>query len=482
MWHSLKQPVATVGTLLVAGLLVFVLAPASASATPVPGASGAGSMWSYGAIKSINVASTPAANGWVYEGSATLGYTVTIWENSTSSTTFELTVVRTMGLAFTVRFCDSTCGAPVQWANETFRAFERTWTFANFTESGTVTQDDTSVAAIALQNSTSFLYANVTEATDVFLPLAGQLGPHIGYLGAYLRAFSSVRFLPALGLIPDQLVPGTTWDSSSEFVATGSASWGYYYALHRPIGSFIIGPVSGGLSLSANGNVSVLGNDTGSVFSYGGSNYPVINLTIVGPFHVREGIILIPAAADIFGSSSQPWDGNATGSANVGSQPSTLDLKLSSGGEPRIIASSWKYSTAAANAAATSAIATGGSGVSPAATSANPVASGFVQGQPETTDQSRSTQQCLTSGASCLASGSTTHGLLGVLVVGGVVATLAVLIAVGVVTRRRRTPPPVYPNAVLYPPGANYPSAPAGGPATPPTPPPPEDDPLDHLW
>jgi len=482
MVHSLKRPVATLGTLLVVGLLVFVLTPASAAATALPAVSNSNSSWSYGVLETLKVGPNTASNGWVYEGNATLGYTVTLWENSTSSTTFELSVYRTMGLAYNLRFCDTNCLAPVQWANESFRAYETTATFANFTDQGTVLQGGSDVSAIALENSTSFLHANVTESTDVFLPVVGQRGPHIGYLGANLLAKTSVTFTPALGLIPDQLVPGSTWNSSSQFNATGSASWSYYYALHRPVGPIIVGPVSGGLSLSANGSVSVQGAyATGSDYPYGGSTYPAVTLTVIGPFDVREGIIFIPTAADIFGSTAQPWDGNATGSASI--QMSTLDLKLTSGAEPRIIASSWKFSTSAANAATTTAIATGTSGITPAATSASPVASGTVQGAPEASNSAHNAQECLTSGADCpIIAGSSARTYLGLILVGGAVATVAVLIAVGVVARRRRTPPPVYPNAVLYPPGAAYPSAPAGTPATPPTPPPPEDDPIDHLW
>jgi len=483
MLRSWSRPVAMVGALLVVSLLVFVPAPAlAASSTAASATSASVASWSYGVLKTVHVGPDTTSNGWVYEGNATLGYTVTIWENSTSATTFELTVYRTIGLAYALRFCDIACGAPVQWANETFRAYETTATFANFTDQGTVTENGNDVSAIALENTTSFLHANVTESTDVFLPSIGERGPHIGYLGANLLARSAVTFTPALGLIPDQLVPGSTWNASSQFTATGSASWRYYYALHRPLGNEIIGPVTGSLLLTANGNVSVQGAyPTGTGFQYGGSTYPAVVLVVTGPFDVREGIIFVPSAADIFGSTAQPWDANATGSATV--QMSTLDIALSTNAEPRIIASSWKFSTAAANAASSTAVESGASGVTPAASSASPVASGVVQGEPETSSTPANTQNCLTSGTDCPSlAGSSPRAFLGLIAVGGAVATVAVLVAVGVVARRRQSPPPVFPNAVLYPPGSSYPPTPATGPATPGAPPPPEDDPLDHLW
>ena len=479
MTPSWKRSASILGTILVGGLLVFVLAPASAAASPIPAASNSSHTWAYGAIEILpNTGPRPAGNGWLVEGNATLGYTVNITEISTPPT-FELIVYRTMGLAYTIRFCDLTCASPTQWANETFRAYETTVTFANFTTQGTVFQNGTGVLAIALQNTTTFLHANVTEATDVFLPLAGERGPHLGYLGANLRARSAVTFSPALGLIPDQPIPGTSWNSSSDFAATGSASWSYYYSLIRPVlpPPPVVG--SGEISLSANGNVSVLGSYLTGTTPLGGTQYPTIVLTIIGPFDVREGIIFVPTVADIFGSATQPWSGNAT--VTTSTQAYTLNLKLSKGAVPQIIASSWKYSTAAANAATSSAVVAAPAGISAAATNTSSVGQGVVQGVPESAAQSQSNQNCLTKGLDC-ASPTSPRSFLGLIVVGGAVVIVAVLAAVAVVSRRRRTPPPVYPNSVLYPPGAAYPAAPAGGPATPTSPPPPEDDPLDHLW
>jgi len=470
------------GTVLIAGLLVFVLTSAPAGATALPAASTPTSTWSYGVVKTITVPLQHASGGWVYQGNATFGYTVTIYENSTSPTTFELTVFRTMGFAYSVRFCNAACAAPQQWANQTFRIYEATATFANFTSQGTVTENGSEVAAIALQNTTSFLHANLTESTDVYLPSLDQLGPHLGYLAANLVASASVRFSPALGLVPVQLVSGSTWNSSSEFTALGSAAWSYYYAMHRPVGTFQIGPVSGQESLSASGTVAVEGSySAANAFPYGGTSYPAILLTIIGPFDVREGVIFVPTVIDVFGPSPQPWNGNATGAASA--QMATLDLKPGGGDRLQPVASSWRYSSDAANSASSATVGPASSGPSVAVTSNNPVASGTVQGVPETAAEANGAQQCLTTGGNCPGgpAGPNLRGLIGDIVLFGVVVTVAVVIALAVVTRRR-APPPVYPNAVLYPPGAAYPSAPAGAPAPPTAPPPPEEDPLDHLW
>jgi hypothetical protein len=437
-------------------------------------------------VDTITVPLQHAANGWVYGGTVTFGYTVTFWDNSTSATTFELTIYRTMGLAYSIRFCDLGCGSPTQWANESFRLYESTATFANFTDQGTVHLNGTTeVPAIALENTSSFLHANLTESTDVFLPSVGYMGPHLGYLGADLVANSSVAFSPALGLFPTLLSPGDTWSSASAFDARGSAAWNYYYAAHAPNPKLtvIIGPSSGRVSLSANGTVSALGAYLpGSTFSYGGQTYPAITLTATGPFDVREGVIFVPVAADLFGSATQPWGGNQTGTSNV--QMSTLDLQPSGADRLQLIASSYRFASDAANAATSAQVAPGSSGLVAATTNSNPVSSGTVQGEPENPEQATGNQQCLTSGGGCplAPGGSTPRSLVGDIVFLAVVATVGVVVVLAVVTRRRRAPPAVYPNAVLYPPGAAYPSAPAGTPSAPAVPPPPEDDPLDHLW
>jgi len=194
-------------------------------------------------------------------------------------------------------------------------------------------------------------------------------------------------------------------------------------------------------------------------------------------------VIFIPTLVDVFGSSAQPWGGNQTGSASA--QSATIDLRTAGGDRLQPVASTLRYASATSNAASTAQVDSTSSGPSPAAASSSPVASGTLQGVPMSQDQAASAQSCLTVGSGCsgvVGPSSSPKTLLGPIVVAGVVVTVAAVAALAVVSRRRRSPPPVYPNAVLYPPGAAYPSAPARAPSSPAAPPPPEDDPLDHLW
>jgi hypothetical protein len=465
----------------VAALLVFVVVSNPVQAAPASPANTLGT-WEYGAVKSVSVPAQRAADGWTYEGNATFGYTVSVWDNNTSASTFELTVLRTMGAAFSVRFCLSTCSNPSSWVSESYRAWESTDSFTNLTTLGSVTEGGASVPAVAVLNSTVFLRSNVTEQSNAYFPQLGQLGPHTHYLSASIAGDSSVVFAPALGLFPIDLSPGDSWNSTSQFTASGSADYSYYYSALAPARNTVIGPVSGSVALQRNGTVDLAGSYlAGSTFQFGGVSYPAIDLTIVGPFTVREGVVFVPAGADLFGSTSQPWDGNLNGSATA--QMSKLDLKQLGNGRFGLVASSWTFASNSVNAADVVA-ATPTSDATPAATPVNPVSSTTVQGMPESGNQPYQVGQCLQTGSGCGSgsSGPSPRTLFGLIVIAGAVAAIGALLALAVVARRRKIPAPLYPNAVLYPPGATNPSSPAGAPSPPGGPTPAEDDPLDHLW
>ena len=203
----------------VAALMVFVVVSSPVQAASVTPAAVVGE-WSYGAVKTVSVPLQTAANGWTYEGNATFGYTTTVYDNNTSASTFEFTIFRTMGAAFSVRFCDPSCTNPTSWVSESYRAWESTVSFTNITLLGTVLEGSTPTSAVAVENSTVVLHGNVTESSNAYLPNLGELGPHTHYLSADISGVSSVSFSPALGLFPINLSPGDSWSSTSDFNAT----------------------------------------------------------------------------------------------------------------------------------------------------------------------------------------------------------------------------------------------------------------------
>jgi len=468
---------------LLAALMVFVVASSAVTAAPLPNSSTPVGSWSYGAVKNVSVGPLHGGDGWTYQGTATFGYTVTIYDNNTSASTFELTVHRTMGAAFAVEFCFPSCTSPTNWVNLTYRAWETTTAFSNFTNQGSVLEGGHSVRAIALENSSVWVRANLTETSDEHLPKLGWVSDHTRYLSANVAGQANVEFTPSLGLFPLSLSPGSSWTSTSAFQAAGGANYSFFYAAHGAVGTTIIGPVTGSISLASHGNVTVDGAYAdGSTISFGGSSYPAITLTIYGPFSVREGVIFVPTTIDLFGGSNPTWAGNASGATVA--QQSNLDVRPLSDGQLDLAASSWRYNTNSVNPADAASPNSAAVGLAPSVASSNPVSTTTVQGEPETASTAQENQACLTGGSGCppASVGLSPRSLLGDVVLIGAVASIGALIAIGVVSRRRQFPPPAYPNAVLYPPGAAGPSLPAGAPAKPGTPPPAEEDPLDHLW
>jgi hypothetical protein len=469
---------------MVAALMVFVLISGPVTAAPLAPASTPVGEWSYGVVKTYSVGPLRAVDGWVYEGNATLGYTVTAYENNTSSSTFELTLHRTMGVAFSVEFCLPSCSAPVNWVELAYRAWETTTAFANFTTQGTVAENGTSVPAIALDNSSVWVHANVTESAVEHLPRLGWTVNQVAYLSADVQGHATVDFAPPLGLFPLNLVPGSSWSSTSAFQSFGFANYSYYYAASGPFHNATTGPVSGPITVATQGNVTVEGSyEVGSTVDLGGVIYPAISLTVIGPFSVREGVIFLPSGADVFGGSSPPWSDNQNGASAV--SQSNLDVKPFEAGHFGLGASSWRYSSDSTNPADSTGIGAAVGGLTPSVLSSNPVSSTTVQGEPESTAQATSADQCLTGGGGCPlipSNVSLARSLFSVLVLSGAVAIIGALIALAVVSSRRRLPPPAYPNATLYPPGVAIGPATARPPSAPGAPPPPEDDPLDHLW
>jgi hypothetical protein len=482
--HAPVKGLTVLLAVVMAVLMVFVVAAGAVEASPLQPASTPVSSWSYGIVKTVSVGPLRASDNWVYQGNATFGYTVTTWTNNTSADTFEITILRTMGAAFSVEFCDPSCTSPANWVNISYRAWESTTGISNFTTHGFVYENSNSVPAVGLENSSVGVRSNLTESYDAHLPVLKWPADKIRYLTGSIVGHSAVSFTPALGLFPTALTVGTSWNSTSAFLASGGANLSYFYAARGPFHSGTVGPYSGiPVSFTTHGTVAVVGAYApGSSIVLGGVSYPAINLTVIGPFNVREGILFIPDTTDLLGGSNAAVSGNASGTTSV--QQSSLDLRELAGGHFGLAASSWRVVTNAANPADTASTNANSSEIAPAVASGNPVSSVTLQGQPQSEAQVTSTQQCLTAGTGCPAAGSNSspHSLLGEIVVVGAIASIGALVALAVVTRRRSVPAPAYPNASLYPPGAAGSTVPVTAPATPGAPPPAEDDPLDHLW
>jgi hypothetical protein len=468
-------------TLLAALMVLAVPAAFAGSASASSPGSAPLTIWAYGAVKTVNFQGVSSA-GWQYSGNATYGYSVILNQTNTTGSDFELTVNRTMGAMFQVHYCYPNCNSPKYYGNVSDHIYETVDAAANFTGAGFVDENGAAVAAIALNNSQSHLRANLTESSNTYIPgLGGLVAPRSHYLAVNVVASSTVDFMPGLGILPVNLSSAQNWNSTAGFVAQAAASYAYYLSSAGPFHSGHFGPVTGNLSVPASGNVSLIGSySPADTTVLGGITYPEVALKVVGPFSVREGFILLPNSANLFGGASdQPWGAqNGTASASM----SYLDARASLGGHLGIGASQWIYNSSTLGPSSALAGTSGPSDISSflqPATDAAPTTT--VQGQPESVSGAQAQQACLLTGSGCPAGnslpGTGFHGIVGLLAIG--VVLIVVVSVIALVVERRRMPPPTYPNAALYPPGHVRPAVRAS-PTTPPEPA--EDDPLRNLW
>jgi hypothetical protein len=453
-------------------LMVFVVpvgvaAAASPDLTPGPSYT----VWAYGALRTVDFSGESARGGWGYEGSATYGYTVILNQTNLTSQTFELSASRTMGANLSVKYCTPSCKSPTATASVTYRAWEDLNAWANFTTAGTVYENGMPAAAVAINNSHTTVSGNLTDL------VAGV--ERSGYLAADVSASASVQFAHPLGLLPDSLSSGLTWNSSSPFTASGQYALTYYYHLHGPAGNSSFGPYTSSDSIARTGNVSVLGSVRPGNVNLGNQAYQNVSLAVVGPFDVREGFLFVPSQVDLFGESPPAAD-EQSGAASV--QMTSIDVRPG-GPHLGIGGSEWMYSASALNPSAVVLAPDNPGGVTELASGADNVSSTAVQGVPIPVAQAQSYNNCLTSGSNCPQ--NSPRGPLGLLVgLGALVVVVAVLALAVLVVQRRRVPPPTYPNALLYPPGGASPAPvrpPRAG-ESPPAEPPAEDDPLSNLW
>jgi hypothetical protein len=462
-------------------LLAIPAGLAASAAAATPGAPQ--TVWAYGAVKTVDFQGE-SLTGWQYSGNATYGYSVILNQTNTSSATFELSVNRTMGALFQVRYCSPNCQSPKFFGNVSDHIYETVDANANFSNDGTVYENGVAVPAIALNNSQSRLHANLTEASSSYIPgFAGLVAPRSHYLGVNVAAATTVNFTPDLGLLPVTLSGAQSWNSTAQFTAHAAASYAFFQSTKGPLRSTQEGPYTGNFSVPTSGTVTLNGDySPANTTVLGGVSYPEVALKVVGPFSVREGFILVPSASDLFGGASNPPWGAQNGSASAAM--SYLDIRSSEGGHLGIGASQWVYSSSTLGPASALSGGTDPVGLTTMAQSATDAAPPTtVQGEPEAVTGAQAQQNCLFTGIGCPAattpnpSGGNLHGFVGLLAIGVVVVVVVSVIAL--VVERRRMPPPNYPNAALYPPG-NPRAVAQSPPATPPAPA--EDDPLRNLW
>jgi len=436
-----------------------------------------GPVWAYGAQANVSATWTNASGGYTAALTAFFGWDVVITQTNTSGSVTELHANRTMALDLYVTYCKPNCANAAVTANASFRAWETEDGFANLTSNGTVYANGGPEPALAILNASDRVRANMTESLDGAVHVLLATKPVRYYFTVQAESQAAVAFSPALGLVPLSVGAGSTWNSTSDFAASGS--WAADFMFSK---APLAGPVSDGArsvagNVSGSGTVGVHGIDLGPFDLETGEVTDAIALLVVGPFHVREGFLFVPSDADVFGSGEQAWTSYSNGSASAATATIDVGSHLPHLG---LIASATGYGPRSNDVSALGPYST--DGMAPQDSNG----AGVLQAQPEPVTAAQGNSACLAAGTCPNQQGTgklpmrVPVGAVGLLLA---VVVVAALIAGGLVAARRRpVPPPPSPNASLYPPADAGPAPPVA--AAPRRNPPGEsaDDPLGHLW
>ncbi|MCI4324002.1 MAG: hypothetical protein L3K03_08345 [Thermoplasmata archaeon] len=457
----------------VLAVMLFLL-PGSVGATPVAATSSNVTQWAYGAQE--NVSFSIVSNSTTYTVNASFGYSVIFTQTNTSNSTFQLEIQRTLGFAFVAKYTGTDAlGQPVT-ANLQGTGLSSESGFGNFTNNGTVYVNGSAVPALAIETTAHRATASLVESSVVNV---GRRTATAAF-NASLTSQGHATFSPALGLVPNTVTPGESWNASSTVshvgAVTGAWSW-------SKTGLFGVTTTGGG-SLSANTTVtaieSVLGSDVGTTTLNNGITGDVVVLSVVGPLQPHDGVLWLPGQADLFSLQHPGYSNTASGVVDV--LTDKLDWVPHPHGHLGLDASATGFTPQpdASSVAGTSV----SSGATAAVGTASAAPSGSeIQAQPETVPQAQNVANCLVSGKGNCGSTVTTSTPVGR--AGGVVFAAAVIAVVAVLgmllVSRRRTPKSPAKVSSVYQPAGGAPVSGSRPPASPAAPGG-ATDPLDHLW
>ncbi len=484
---------AAVAVLLAVAMLLIVWPTGSGLSAPTsaPSVNGASvrpghspESWAYGRVVEVQYTRGGHEDHGVHlRGRVIEGYSVVLNQTNTS-TGFQLEVTRTDGISVNLTFCPgSACTVPV--ANFSFRAWERSVTFGNFTTNGTVTSlpNGSAVSAVALINSTG-TYRGFLSQVFVLNHMGVQVNRS---LSAALEGNLSARFNPPIGLYPNNLSATRHWVAQSNYTAFGNWSGNFSSQLS----------VNGTLLRNYSQNLSGAVNRSGSLTLHGavvGRPVQIANQTadqiLLGPgassqFEIGDGFILLPREANLMGEMEKPWGPFAAGVA--WSRLSALEVATGRGPMDHVglVGSAWIYNLDSTNPlVGGNPLTAAGAANGTASSSSLNVTQNQVQSRPETVPQAESSSACLQQGA-CSAStvvtpfGSGSPTAVSIIPILGIALTLSAALALGALVVVRRRPPrsPRRPSSEYTPPPPSdlrpSPNVAHGSP---------DEDPLRDLW
>ncbi len=450
-------------------LAALLLVPGSAlAASPGPSASSP-VQWAYAGQASVSrVVTVSGVLGGSYAVHASFATTAIFTQQNTSSSGFSVRLNRTMSFVLFADLCSNPCAPDGPFVNLTISASEVDELTANLTRDGTVyLGNGVGLPAYALLSSESLILQNLTER------LSWDMASGKGSVtrSAESRLNVSVDLGPGgLGLFPVSPPTNTSWNSSAIGAVSGNYQVGCTVIAVN--GSSPCGPGFG--PLSGTDLFAVSGIDSGNVHQYdNGTPTQGMTLSLISPgtFALEDGVLLVPAVADLFGSSET--------SPNPApfQQVSTAELNwLGQAGHLGVVASTTLF---APHLPGTSKNVAGAPALSSAAQPAqSPLGTYTVYGAPVSPTEAHNQSCQEISGCNGIPGGggpgggsgpgSSGSGLLLKVALGGVVvATILLAVVMAFRPRHRASLPPTGAGETLPPP----PPVPPG-----------EEDPLGRLW
>jgi hypothetical protein len=465
----------------VAFVVALLLLPGVSAAMPT-GASGVNAavgpnvdQWAYGVQK--NLSFTTTSNGTSYNVTGSFDYAVVFTQTNTSNSTFQLEIQRSIGFTLTANYV-----GPYATATLTAKGFENDTAFANFTTQGVVYVNGTAVPAIADENQSHSNIAGYTQSSSV------TFGKHTasGHLTANLASQGHTTFSPAMGIVPDNVTPGMSWNTSTFYNHVGEIQGAFSWTRDRLSG--IVNSGNGSLSTSDSimGYEDVNGTDLGYVQLSNGLAGQAIVLTTDGPLQPHDGVIWTTAGTDLFHNIRLA--NTAFGLISVTTD--RLDWVPHLHGHLGLAASETGFAPApdANSVAGQSVTVTAGASIATGVAQTGTPTSEGIQAEPMAVPQAQQISNCVgTNQGGCgTPTGPGPSATLGHFPVGLVVlaavAAVAVL-AIAVVVSRQRTPK--YPTRTPIGYAGSAAMAPPTPPPRAPTNPgvnPEEPDPLGRIW
>ena len=362
-------PSVAVAALLLSTTFLGALVVAAPEGSATPAAALTSDSWSYGVEKWFNL-SIPMPNAVHTIHAYTAWYTVIDRTNLPSAVT-QLSLERTVLSNFTAQYCAPDCMSPELQVNLSHATYEHALGFVNLSSAGVVYENGTAVPAFAVLNASATANAVAVSSSEIWIGTPQGVKHVTEEFSAAGQANVRLAFDPALGLAPQSLGFGDTWNATSTYVGAGnwSVAWSYEKTNASGQTTTLSGLPAG--SLNATGVVAVDGAVVGSMTLPGGVVLPAITLSFSSDLEVLDGMVFLSRGANFFDGGGHAWDGYRMGFAMMETHRLAVQF-LGDASSFRLLAATSFYGTSDMTPAMGAAMRAGSMPMTPATVNATP--------------------------------------------------------------------------------------------------------------